>query len=131
MTTAVKKYIGSSCGIFILFIALGALPLLAQNHEERVTIEGAYRPTIKDFDKIYIKPEAPETAFPPADTSISTLERYINSKAELEMLSPLPPRDKSKYESYNNFWWQAWAVACRLCLVTNTVLRSHAIRASA
>lgn len=103
MTTAVKKYIGSSCGIFILFIALGALPLLAQNHEERVTIEGAYRPTIKDFDKIYIKPEAPETAFPPADTSISTLERYINSKAELEMLSPLPPRDKSKFESYNNF----------------------------
>lgn len=103
MTTAVKKYISSFCGIFILLIALGALPLLAQNHEERVTIEGAYRPTIKDFDKIYVKPEAPETAFPPADTSISTLERYINSKAELEMLSPLPPRDKSKFESYNNF----------------------------
>ena len=103
MTTSVKKYISSLFGIFSVFLAVGVLPLLAQNHEERVTIEGAYRPTIKDFDKIYVMPEAPETAFPPADTSISTLERYINSKAELELLSPLPPRDKSKYDSYNNF----------------------------
>ncbi|MCK9452179.1 MAG: hypothetical protein M0Q90_10850 [Bacteroidales bacterium] len=103
MTTSVKKHISYFYGVFSVILMLGTLPLLAQNHEERVTIEGAYRPTIKDFDKIYIKPESPKTVFPPADTSISTLERNINSKAELELLSPLPPRNRNKFDSYNNF----------------------------
>jgi hypothetical protein len=88
----------------IMLIALTAhFPLLAQNHQERVTIEGAFRPAIKDFDKIYVKPNAPETVFPPADTSITTIDRMINSKAELELLSPLAPRSRNDYEQYNNF----------------------------
>lgn len=103
MTTSVKKYISSLSGLFIVFLLMGVLPLFAQNHEERVTIEGAFRPTVKDFDKIYIKPEEPKTPFPPADTSISTLDRSISSKAELELLSPLPPRIRNRFDSYNNF----------------------------
>jgi hypothetical protein len=82
----------------------GILAMLsAQTHQERVTIEGAFQPSIRDFEKQFVMPQTPENTFPPPDTTISRLERVIGHRAELELLSPLAFRSGRKAEGYSNF----------------------------
>ncbi|HOI32709.1 MAG TPA: hypothetical protein PLC47_08090, partial [Bacteroidales bacterium] len=89
--------------LFVVFFGSAFSSLNAQTHQERVTIEGAFQPVIRDFEKQFVKPQAPETAFPPPDTSISRLERKIGHRAELELLSPLAFRSGKRNEAYANF----------------------------
>jgi len=61
---------------------IGAISFLnAQTHQERVTIEGAFQPSIRDFEKQFVMPQTPENSFPPPDTTISRLERVIGHRA--------------------------------------------------
>lgn len=92
--------------VVILFVVLsvtGFLSLYGQSHQERVTIEGAFQPVIRDFEKQFVKPQSPETDFPPPDTTISRIERKMGHRAELELLSPLAFRSGKKSEGYSNF----------------------------
>ena len=94
------KWFISFVAVFLLF----SLPVLfAQTHQERVTIEGAFQPSIKDFEKQFVKPQIPETSFPKPDTSISRIERKIGHRSELEVLSPLAFRKGRREEGYSNF----------------------------
>jgi hypothetical protein len=94
------KWVISFVAVFLLF----SLPVLfAQTHQERVTIEGAFQPSIKDFEKQFVKPQIPETNFPKPDTSISRIERKIGHRSELEVLSPLAFRKGRRDEGYSNF----------------------------
>ncbi len=76
---------------------------MAQSHNEKVTIEGAFKPSIQHFNKVYIKPETPESVIQPIQTNIITLDRPVHAKAELETLSPLNPRTVESNEGYQNF----------------------------
>ena len=62
---------------------------VAQTHNEHVTIEGTFRPQVKKFDKINVKPENISVQFEPQSFQIRLLDRDYNKLSELEMLSPL------------------------------------------
>ena len=94
--------------IALIILSLIVLPgtlqqVSAQSHNEKVTIEGAFKPSIQQFNKVYLKPETPESVIQPIQTDITTLDRPVHAKAELETLSPLNPRTYESNEGYQNF----------------------------
>lgn len=89
----------------VLFVAatISFDSVYAQSHNEKVTIEGAFKPSIQQFNKVYLKPETPEEVIQPIQTDIVTLNRPVHAKAELETLSPISPRSYETNAGYQNF----------------------------
>ncbi|MDR0970006.1 MAG: hypothetical protein LBM67_05670 [Lentimicrobiaceae bacterium] len=63
--------------------------IAAQTHNEHVTIEGTFRPQVKNFDKINAKPENTSIQFEPQSFQIRLLDRNYNKLSKLETISPL------------------------------------------
>ena len=58
-------------------------------HNEEITIEGAYRPKVNKVDKIVLKPDMPEQVFDMPDTKVKVLDIERRSRLNLDKFSPL------------------------------------------
>ena len=74
--------------IFLILALSMSFGLFAQ-HNEEVTIEGTYRPTVNKVDKILMKPETPEQSFTMPETQVKVLDVDHRFRLNLDKLSPL------------------------------------------
>lgn len=73
----------------LLILALSMSFGLFAQHNEEVTIEGTYRPTVNKVDKILMKPETPEQSFTIPETQVKVLDIEHRFPLNLDKLSPL------------------------------------------
>lgn len=98
-----SKSLSISLLIVISFVFVISQRVLGQTHNEHVTVEGAYRPSIRNFDKISIKPETQTSAFEAPDTEIILFDRKFNVVSELESISPQRVPSMNGDKITNNF----------------------------
>lgn len=97
-----KKSIAFS--LLLVFVFCATFSMQSQTHTERVTIVGAFQPSLKDATKLNTKPEAIEMALQQSSSQPSYLERIALTLTEAELISPLLTVNiKEKDQRYRNF----------------------------
>lgn len=84
-----------------LFLSLAAFA----QHNEEVTIEGSFRPTLNQGDKILLKPDTPEQHFEMPSATVEMHDIAHHFMLNLERISPLNYNTKNLQDSdaANNF----------------------------
>ncbi|MDP3442754.1 MAG: hypothetical protein Q8T08_07820, partial [Ignavibacteria bacterium] len=67
------------------------------------TIVGAFQPSLSEFSKINVKPEAPKHNFSPQNLQFSTLDKVISTQADLELISPDFRQPTEKQNTFRNY----------------------------
>lgn len=83
--------------IFLIIALLLSASTFAQ-HNEEVTIEGSYRPTVNKVDKILMNPEAPTPSFtlPSSDVHVMDVEHQF--KLDLDKMTALTYKSKDEQQ---------------------------------
>lgn len=91
--------------VLLWFLLAVLLPFASysQTHTERVTIVGAFQPSLKDATKITMNPVASEMSLQQTNSEPSYLERIALTFTEAELISPLMVNVKEKNQRYRNF----------------------------
>jgi hypothetical protein len=90
--------------VLIAFIS-GILPsaILAQNHQEHVSIVGSYRPVLAEFSKININPEIETSEFSMGEITLNQTDTVLASNIELELITPINLKTDDTKSGYSSF----------------------------
>jgi hypothetical protein len=77
--------------------------IFGQTHSERVTIVGSFQPSLREFQKINLKPETPASGLNTFVPNFTKIENVLFTKSDAELISPLTIQIREKRNNYNNY----------------------------
>lgn len=77
--------------------------IFAQTHSERVTIVGSFQPSLREFQKINLKPETPASGLNTFVPKFTKVENVLFTKSDAELISPLTVQIREKKNTYHNY----------------------------
>lgn len=90
--------------VLVLFLCLFcSANILAQGHDEHVTIKGSFQPTLRDFGKLSVAPEIETNAFEIGETIIQPIDTVLASNIELELITPLNLKTENAQPNFQNY----------------------------
>ncbi len=107
MFSKIKKYsllaFLHSMRVFAFLTMLMPVVLLGQTHSERVTVVGSFQPSLQEFQKINLKPEAPTSGIEAFKPKFTKVENVLFTKSDAELISPLAVQIREKKNTFHNY----------------------------
>ncbi len=101
----IQRFSLSGFMIVLLAFFIGLFPntMIAQNHQEHVSIIGSYRPVLAEFSKININPEVETSEFSLGEITLNQTDTVLASNIELELITPLSLKTDDTKNGYSSF----------------------------